>query len=487
MVNKPLDYKFFNIDIITLKDNDVKMLGEVTKPNIFEVNTSKFDKDGLFSTEIFGPIGSPVRNTTVGYIDTKLDTLHPHVFNTLMSLNSKYEDICAGKIRVKYDIVTGDVVEDKNGKTGYSYLLSILPRIKFKDNGSEERKYKIEFIKRYAKEEYMSNKLIVLPAGLRDYRVYSSGKPMEDEVNTLYRRILAITTLIKTVKLTEANIEQMDPIRYKLQKAICNVFEHFFNLLNGKDKFIQSKWAKRAITNGTRNVLTPVPYKLTKLDNNKITTNHTICGLYQYIKAIAPITMNRVTSMFVNKFMSYNSTNATLVDGGTMKTVQTNINVNKRDEWFSMEGLNKIMNKMRQQDIRFEPVIIDNHYLQLLYDDGKNIVLIDHTKDIDKNWNKDYIRPITYIELFYISIYDVKDKYPGFLTRYPVAGLGGIYPCYIYVKTTFKSRTVNVTINGRTIEMEEYPILGEDCMESISASSTHLAKLGADFMSRSFM
>lgn len=482
MATQPLDYKFFNIDIITVRDEDVKNLGEITKPNIFESNTTKFDPEGLFSTDIFGPLGSDIRKTSLGYIDLKLDTMHPHVFTLLMSLNSKYEEILEGKIRAKYDIEKGDLVEDKiNGKSGYSYFMSVLPRIKFNDNGSEERKHKIELVKRYANQKHMSNKLLVLPAGLRDYRVDSSGKPMESEVNSLYRKVLAITNLIKTIKVNEKNAELLDPIRFKLQKAVCEIYEYFYGLINGKKKFIQDKWVKRAIVNGTRNVLTPVPYKLTNLNNNKITTNHTVCGLYQFIKAISPITMNRVKTMFINKFISQNSNTAKLVDAGTMKTTLVNININKRDEWLSMEGMVKIMNKMKQPDLRFEPVIIDNNYLQLVYDNGRDIVVLDDTRDITKDMEPEFIRPITYIEMFYISIYEVKDKYPGFVTRYPVANLGGIYPCYVYVKTTFKSRVVNMTINGNKMVMEEYPILGEECMESVSASAQHIKALGGDY------
>lgn len=482
MVNSPLDTRFFNIDVLVVRDEQVRGLGEVTKPNILEANSSRFEKDGLFSTDIFGPVGSDIRKVALGYIDLKVDTMHPHVWYNLLTLNSKYEDIIAGKVKAKYDIEKGDLVEDKvNGQTGYTYFLSVLPRIKFNDNGSDERRAKIAYVKKYCKQEYFSNKLLVLPAGLRDYRVDSSGKPMEDEVNTLYRRVLAITTLLKSVKVSDKNTEQLDPIRYKLQKSIGAIYEHFFGLIHGKEKFIQSKWSKRAIVNGTRNVLTPVPYKITNLNNNKITTNHTVCGLYQFIKAISPVTMNRVKTLFINKFISPNSDTAMLVDGGTMRTTLARISVAKRDEWLSMEGLTKVMNKLKQPDLRFEPVVIDNHYLQLIYDNGRDIILINNTDDITPNMKSEFIRPITYIEMFYIAIYDVKDKYPGFVTRYPVANLGGIYPCYIYVKTTFKSRTVNVTMDGRKIEMEEYPILGEDCMESVSASAQHIKGLSGDY------
>ena len=36
-------------------------------------------------------------------------------------------------------------------------------------------------------------------------------------------------------------------------------------------------------------------------------------------------------------------------------------------------------------------------------------------------------------------------------------------------------------MNGNKREIEEYPILGEECMESVSASTQHLKGLGGDF------
>lgn len=481
MASNTLDQSLFNIDIIAATDQDVKYLGEITNPNIFEASSNRFDKAGLFSTEIFGPVGSPARNTTLGYINLKVKVLHPYVFQTLCTLNSKYEDIIAGKKRAKLDRDKWDLVEDNSGETGYEFFMSVLPRIRFSDNGSNERKHKINLIKKYANEKYMSDKYLVLPAGLRDYRVDESGRPTEDEVNALYRKLLAVTALLKTIKVTNENLYQVDPIRYKIQKSINSIFDYFLQLLGPKSGFIQNKWSKRAIVNGTRNVLTPAPYKITKLNNAKISTNHSVCGIYQYIKAIAPIAMNRVKGMFINRFLNTNSSTAMLVDPNTKKTSLVNIKVNKRDEWLSMEGLNRTMNKMKQADLRFEPVMIDGYYLQMVYDDGQNIVLLNDTKEITSDMNKEWIRPLTYIEMFYISIFDIKHKYPGFITRYPVISLGGIFPCKVYVKTTYKARDVKVTMNGRVIDMDEYPILGEKCMESTSMPTTHLAKAGADF------
>ena len=116
----------------------------------------------------------------------------------------------------------------------------------------------------------------------------------------------------------------------------------------------------------------------------------------------------------------------------------------------------------------------------VIYDDGENIELFLDTANIPEDYNKKYLRPITYAELVYIAIYDVKDKYPGFLTRYPVTGLGGIYPTNIYVKTTIIGRSVNFKMPGYEKVMSEYPILTEEFVSSLSPHISHISRLGAD-------
>ena len=178
--------------------------------------------------------------------------------------------------------------------------------------------------------------------------------------------------------------------------------------------------------------------------------------------------------------MNPNNDTATLVDPKTMTTKYIDIDTTVRDEWLSSDGLDSIISKLAQDANRREPVKIDGNYLLLVYDDGKKIIPITNTDNMDENLNKKYLRPITYIELFYISIYDIRDKYPGFVTRYPVANLGGIYPTKIYVKTTVPSRDVEITFDNKTYIMHEYPILKEEFFNSMSVHNSKIGNLDAD-------
>ena len=128
--------------------------------------------------------------------------------------------------------------------------------------------------------------------------------------------------------------------------------------------------------------------------------------------------------MFINKVLNPNSDNATLINPETMRTEITRINIKKRDDWLSTDGINNAINKLKGRDVISSPVKIDNRYLMLVYDNEKEITVYKDTSDIPEDIDKSKLRPITYAEMFYISLYDVRKKYPAFITRYPITGLG---------------------------------------------------------------
>ena len=484
MINPALDIRLFNIDILVLNNTNVQGLQEVSKTNIFEIGNNVFDKDGLFSTNIFGPVGSEIRNDQLAYINLYFDILHPLIYENLISLKSIYKDIAEGKQKAIFSKADNDFIltTDNSGDTGYTFFIDNIHRIKFTDNDSDSRKFKIDLVTKYIDKQHRLSKWLVIPAGIRDYTIDAKGNPTEDEINNLYRKLLSTTSMVRNTKLTEDNIKLLDPIRLKLQKITMEIFEYIKTLLDGKNKFIQGKWAKRAITHGTRNVITPMSVFTEDLDSsNNITVNHTTIGLYQYIKAVSPIAINKTHTMFINKFLNPNTDMANLVNPKTMKTEITTVPIKIRDEWLSMEGMSSIMNKLSQEDLRIEPVKINKHYLMLIYDNGTDIKLYMDTANIEDS-DREYIRPITYAELFYLSVYDCVDIYPGFLTRYPVAGIGGIYPSKVYLKTTYNSRTIILHADNTTKEIHEYPILTESFVASLSPAINHIGKLGADLI-----
>ena len=473
----------FNIDVLVLNNDNTKTLKEVKSGVIFESSSRDFKSDGLFSTDIFGPVGSKVRTTQPAYIDLVLPVLHPLVYETLISLSSKYSSIIEGKKYAVFDNNLKDFVitEDNKGNTGYEYFMQNVHKIHFEDNNSDQRRYKIELVHKYAKPEFMTTKWLVIPAGLRDYTEDENGVPSEDEINNLYRKLLGTANMLKNTNIAN-NLVLLDPIRVKLQKTVLEIFQYIKSLIDGKSKFIQSKFIKRSSKHGTRNVLTPIPQKITKLgSSDNISLNHTQVGLYQYVKAIAPITINKVQSMFIYKILNPESTTSYLIDPETLETKLVNVKPKKRDEWFTVEGMTNIMNKLGQSEIRLQPVKIDGYYLALIWDKGNEIEVVIDTNTLPDDIDKSKLRPITYLEMFYISVIDCVDKYPAFVTRYPVGAHGGIYPSKVYLKTSIEGRKVNIKFGTFEREVKEYPILNKPMVESISAHLNKLKRLVGDF------
>ena len=255
---KELDKNLFNVDLMVIEQQHLPYLKEVKSLGIFENNSKVFDPLGLFSTEIFGQVGSKDRLEKAGYIDLRLPILHPLCYQHLISLNKLYDGILAGKIIARYDADIGDFVEDRtNGSTGFEYFMNYLPYLQFKNpNNSQDRANRIALVKRAIPKEFWLDKLYVIPAGIRDYYIDAKGRPNIDEINEIYRKILITTNLLRNNAIEKSNYSAYDIPRYKLQLLVLEVFDYIKTLVSGKKGFIEGKWASRGIMGGTRNVLT---------------------------------------------------------------------------------------------------------------------------------------------------------------------------------------------------------------------------------------
>ena len=185
MSQEQLDRNLFNIDFLVLSKEQLKMMGEVTKLNVFEQNSNVFATEGLFSTDIFGQIGTDLRQEIPGYIDIIVDIMHPLVYTQLVSLKGFYSEIISGKKKAVFDNNVKDFVlsDDPKADTGYTFFVNNMGKIKFDDNDSDQRSFRIKLVKKFLDQDLFINKWVVLPAGMRDYELDKNGNPNEDEVN----------------------------------------------------------------------------------------------------------------------------------------------------------------------------------------------------------------------------------------------------------------------------------------------------------------
>ena len=156
MVQKPLDRNLFNIDLLIpdkeyFKQNNLK---EVTSLAIFETNSNVFHNDGLYSINVFGPVGSAERLKRHGYIDFKIPVLHPLVYSSIVKLGKKYEKIMSGTGYAYFDNATKDFIMDENNEnsqTGYDFFIKHIDKIQYGTTESKKRDYKIALVDKYGR------------------------------------------------------------------------------------------------------------------------------------------------------------------------------------------------------------------------------------------------------------------------------------------------------------------------------------------------
>jgi hypothetical protein len=478
----------FNIELLLPTDSDVRGMRPVKVLDINDGFSKNFHPDGLFSTETFGKVGEERRNRLFSYINMHISVFHPVIYKALLDLKSLYGDIIAGTGYAVFDPETNDFEKSDvtQGETGFAFFVKHFEKIKFESRPSAKREFNIAVVNKY-RTNCLMDKLVVMPAGLRDYTLDENNKPSEDEINGLYRRVLSVAGIIENVN-AKSNIEYLDSTRYGLQQRVNEIYAYIVNLLEGKSKLIQGKWASRKIFDSTRNVISPHVSKTDEFFTGKtVSSNQTIVGIYQYLRCIMPLAVKHVRDTYLQKVFLGPNAPAVLVNKKTLKKEMVQLDPRYYDEWMTYEGLEKIMARFGQEELRDDVLEIGNHYIGLLYRNGKSVKFVQDIDelppDTDLKIARENLTPITFCELLYLSVFADASSIPCLLTRYPVTGYGSIYPSYVYLKTTVRADTVQVL--GDDWEpigtAYEFPIKGEQYFNAMSPSTTHVARLGADY------
>lgn len=472
-----------NLSLLPVNANLVRTLRECSVRDVFEQNSTSFHVDGLFSTETFGEVGSVERMVKFGYVDIGIKILHPRIYKELLAVSSLYRDVLHGEKYVKYNEKTKKLEEstEEDGDTGYGIIFKHYENLNLDRNDSTKRTFSINFIEKYSVKEATLDKYLVIPAGMREYTITESGKPLEDEINELYRKLITAATTAKQFT-SEAQVGTfLNNIRNKVQQAVVTIYEHIENLLDGKYGYIQGKWTKSNILYGTRNVITAIPKDIDDMENVDINQGLiSVFGIFQAGKGILPITIFNIRSRFVYDIFDQVSEKALLINPDTLKRKHYKISEKTRSRWITDDGLEDTINKMGNDDFKNSPIVLDGKYLLLIHDDGDTVEVISEIKD---DMDASIVRPITYGELLYLSIFNIIHKYPSMITRYPITGMGSVVPTYSRLMSTITSNRRNIKLlgNEEVFTNVEYPIVGNQWFNSLSIPDPYLESLGADF------
>lgn len=478
-----------NLHVLHVNKDTAKNLGKVTTGQIFN-NMNLFHPEGLFSSEIFGSVGSEARNRTFGVIDLHVDVFHPLVYRTIIKLKSFYRQIAEGKVTAVFNKKTGEFEKsnEPEASTGFSFLMSHAKELKFTKNDSDDRSFAIDLFNKTVKEEIFSmGYLLVIPAGIRDYTVDDNGRPQEDEVNTYYRKILAQANLIDPA-IGRKSPQVYDSISVSLQNQILQLYEYLESLFDGKHKLILGKWVSRKIFNSTRNVISSYTERTNHMrDPRRLKFNNVLVGLHQFARASVPKSLYEIKNQYIRDIFVENSNTAILVNAKTLhkEEIMTSHIQKEFDKWTSSDGLEKVIASLGNLDLRDRPITLNRgkHYLGLVYRDDKYFKFIQDIDEVPEGFDKSKVTPVTLVEFLYMSLYRMDGVYPGLATRYPITGYGSIYPAFVRLTTTTETDILTELTDEWTPSTNvasNFPISDSGHFNSMVVHHSHLGALGGD-------
>jgi hypothetical protein len=453
----------FNLEILKMDANAVKNLRPVLTTDIMESSgqklgptellnlktltwqgdekiSSDFHPDGLFSVAIFGRVGEELRDHQFSYIDLRTTVFHPLLYKTICKLKGLYGEILAGKGYAVWSEEEMDFIASNpiDGRTGFQFFVKYWETIQFKRTDSSQRDDRIKLLEKY-KDRALVNRILILPAGLRDARMGAGNRLEIDDINDYYRRIVGIS---RTITSGGAGVSSaaLDYSRYQLQCSFNELYQHIENVLSGKKGFVQQKWASRRVFNSTRNVISSMDTSKPVLGApGAPRVTDTILGLYQVVKGALPLTIHLLRAGYLGEAFSIGDTNTVtkLVNTKTLESEFVELPSVTKDRWTTLDGLQKIINSYWAIENRHKAVMVEGRYLGLIYK-GPNSTfrIFGDIRELPETLDRQYVEPLTLIELLYLSGYREWNKLKVIVTRYPITGIGSTYPSDLYVKTS---------------------------------------------------
>lgn len=350
----------FNIQIMDVDDFIQRhSLLPVTSTAIFETGTKRFHPDGLYSEAIFGQVGSRDRLVRKGYIDLHTDIVTPHLYKQLISLRSYYKDIISGKAYAKLDPEIKDLIlvdpDEPGADTGFQFFVKSLPKITFARTDSVKRTDKIDLLEKY-RDRLIIDKLIVLPAGIRDVKI-TDDYISPEEINKFYVSILQLASGLPSNKSDEP---LYDAIRFQIQTKVMAIYDYITTLIDGKNGFAQGKFAARKLTYGTRNVITALP--ITRVEDPSsdrcIGPDEIEIPLFQAMKSSFPLIVYSLQQIFFNTVFSNQTNKIPLIDPDSLFINYVDVETAVVNMYTTDTGINDLINNYRTPEIQWEPVKI---------------------------------------------------------------------------------------------------------------------------------
>lgn len=479
--------KKLDLKILDTNSDRFRYIKPVTSLDTFQGMSKNFHEDGLFSTSIFGKVGTQDRNLRMSYINIKIKIFNPKIYFLICGYKQLYKNIIAGTAYAKWDPKLKDFVKATNidGDTGFNFFLQHWEEIRFVKNDSYSQNEAVNVITKY-KNIALTSRVMVIPAGIRDVEIDDNGEVTKHEINDFYVKLLSIANSIPDSG--DLNTTLTDRARLSLQLTMCELYDYLSTLTGQlKKSFMRRKWGNRRVKYGSRNVITGLPELPARVaDERSIKFNETGIGLYHAISVFAPILIHNILNSYAQKYMNPNPGTMNLVEMKSLNRVEVKVKARVIDKWTTPTGLGKLIDGFNNIHLRNKPIIIDGFYLGLVYQNEKGFKLLNDINDLaGKEDQFDKVHPVSYAEFFYIHIFKWISEYPGTVTRYPVNGYRSIYPTYPKLLTTASSlylAELNENLEPTGVMAPHYPNSHEpEWIDAMIPHQSRLPGLGADF------
>lgn len=479
--------KKLDLKILDTNTDRFRYIKPVTSMDTFQGMTRDFHEDGLFSTSIFGKVGTQDRNLRMSFINVKIEIFTPKIYFLICGYKQLYKNIMAGTVYAKWDNQLKDFVKSSNidGNTGFNFFLQHWKEIRFIKNDSYSQNEAVTDIVKY-KDVALTSKVMVIPAGLRDVEIADNDEITKHEINDFYVKLLSIANSLPDSG--DLNSSLTDRARLSLQLTACELYDYLSKLTGQlKKSFMRRKWGNRRVKYGSRNVITSLPDLPTRVgDPRVIKFNETAIGLYQAISIFAPLLINKILNGYAQKYINPNEGTINVINPKTLVREEITVKPKIIDKWTTPTGLSKVIDGFEDKNVRNHPIRINGHYLGLVYQTDKAFCLINDINDLaGKEADVKNVHPLTYGELFYIHGYKWFGDYPGTVTRYPINGYRSIYPCYPNVMTNgYDFALVELDENFQPTEHTAYHypnIHDENWFDGMAVHQSRLAGIGGDY------
>lgn len=477
-----------NVSILDSGSPKMKMLRQVTTLDIYEGATRVLHPEGLFSTQIFGRVGSEERDTTFARVHIGVPVFDPTIFDILMSLKGLYLAIINETKFAVFDEVERDFVasDPVNGDTGFDFFFKNWHKIQFTRSNSDRRNIKIQLVEKYRNEALLHN-FAIMPAGLRDIETNEAGRLEENEINEKYRRVIAAARILN-INVDGQDLRSLNAPRRALQRAIQEVWQYIFDIVGGKRGYMAQRMASRRVFDGTRNVITAMDPVRAEIGKGEVLDiNKTQVGIFQTAKGVRPLTVGIMRRVLMEHVFenSPESTHAWLIDPKTMERVHVNVGFQIKDRWTTKDGLGKVIESFREDKVRQAPIMIAGHYLGLIYEKDKTFKLFWDIKELPEGYSKNNVRPINLTDFLYLNCVDQWQRRYTIPTRYPVAGAGSVYPTQVTVTSTVPAEqwtelNAEWKVDEASRIVTSYPVRGAIYYDSMSIHPARLEGMAAD-------